>query len=82
MTKSRSINVRVVHLKDCGSTPQALDRIRQAAADLGVGLNLETLVVEDQEMAENYRHIGSPTVQIDGLDIEITSRSVTAFGIT
>lgn len=74
--------IRIIHLDGCLATPPTLENIRLAAKDLGVPVDLEMVAVDGHETAENFRHIGSPTVQIYDLDIEPAARSVEAFGLT
>lgn len=76
------MNVRVVHLDGCGATPKTISLVEKTAKNLGIKISLESIVVKTQGQAEEYRHIGSPTVQINGLDIEPGARDVKQFGLT
>lgn len=48
----------------------------------GIAINFKHVVVRTPEKAKEYRLIGSPTVQIEGLDIEPEARDIEQFGIT
>ncbi len=76
------LQVRVVHLKGCGATPEAIERIRKVATAMGLDLELEEVVISTPEEAARYRHIGSPTVQVNGLDIDPSVRNVEQYGLT
>ncbi len=41
----------------------------------------ELITVHTTEEAQKYRHIGGPTIQINGEDIELEARGITQFGI-
>jgi len=49
---------------------------------LGVPIGLETLLVETPEQAEALAFLGSPTVQVEGRDIEPEARTRQDFGLT
>jgi hypothetical protein len=76
------LKVRVVHLEDCAATPATLDLVARAAAELGVAIELEKVIVRDQAAARRHGHLGSPTVLVSGRDIEPGARGSTAFGLT
>jgi hypothetical protein len=52
---------------------------------IGVRLNVETnpelVTIRTVEEAVQYRHIGGPTVQINGLDIEPDARNIKTFSL-
>ena len=57
---------------DCGSHGQALGRLRAAIQALGAEdlVEIEEHVVATEEEAEFLRFPGSPTIRIDGVDID------------
>ena len=56
--------------------------IRNIAREMGLSINFEHAIVKIPEDAIAHRHIGSPTVQINGLDIDTGAREVSQFGVT
>ncbi len=76
------IRVRIVHLKNCKATSKTIDLIEQVARNLKLEIELESIVIHTQEEAEKFRHIGSPTIQINNLDIDPEARNVKSFGLT
>ena len=76
------LRVKVVSLEGCQATPPTIKLVKETAKELHLQINLEHVVVKTPEGAEKYRHIGSPTVQINGLDIDPEARAITQFGIT
>lgn len=76
------MQVKVVSLEKCSATPPTIALVREAARDMGLTINLEHVIVKTPEDAVSHRHIGSPTVQINGLDIDPGARAVGQFGVT
>ena len=76
------MKVKVVSLEGCGATPGTIALVKETAKEMGLTIKLEHIVVRTPEEAEKHRHIGSPTVQINGLDIDPGARALNQFGIT
>lgn len=56
--------------------------IQKITARLNLDVQPELLIVKTAEEATRYRHIGGPTIHVNGLDIEPDARSVKQFGIS
>jgi len=68
MTRPR---VELLFWDGCPSHPQALDDLRAAMA--AVGLDPGTVLVREvdtEDRAERDRFVGSPTIRVDGADID------------
>ena len=76
------MQVRIISIEGCHGTAETVKRVTRTASDLGVTIECEHIVIHTQEEARQYRHIGSPTVQVNGLDIEPEARTLTRFGLT
>lgn len=76
------MRVRVISLNNCDATPPAIELLYDVAREMRADLDFEHVVVTTAEEAQTYRHIGSPTIQVDGLDIEPEARSVQHYGLT
>ncbi len=76
-----SVNVRVLYIKDCANTPPTVRLIERVAQDMGIPVQIDEVSVTSQEQAEALRFLGSPTVQIDGQDIDPAARHLSDFGI-
>jgi hypothetical protein len=62
--------VEVLHVAGCPNYPGALAMVERVVADLGVEAELRTILVVDQAAAVAARFPGSPTVRVDGRDVE------------
>jgi len=78
----RTVNVRVLHMAECPATPTTIRLVEDAARSLGAPIDLESLLVEAPEQAEALGFLGSPTVHVEGRDIEPEARTRQDFGLT
>ena len=76
------INVKVVSLEKCNATGLTISLVNEVAREMGVEIALEHAIVKTHKDAIEHRHIGSPTVQINDLDIEPEARNIQQFGVT
>jgi len=63
--------VEVLHVEGCPHYPAALALVERVRAQLGIDAELRTTVVPDQAAAEQHRFAGSPTIRVDGYDVEL-----------
>jgi hypothetical protein len=63
--------VELLFWDGCPSHPQALEELRAAMADLGLDPD-QVLVreVDTDRLADRERFVGSPTIRIDGIDVQ------------
>jgi 3-keto-L-gulonate-6-phosphate decarboxylase len=76
------MKVKVISLEKCAATFRTIALVKEVARETGVVINLEHIIVKTPEDAVAQRHIGSPTVQINGLDAEPGAREIKQFGVT
>ena len=62
--------VEVLHVQDCPNYPGTLALMRRVLAELGIDADVRTTLIIDQTAAEEARFAGSPTVRVDGRDVE------------
>jgi hypothetical protein len=62
--------IQVLHVQDCPNYPQALALVQQVRAEVGIDAELRTTLITDQAAAEEARFLGSPTIRVNGRDIE------------
>jgi len=76
------MKVKVVSLEKCSSTNLTISLVNEVAKEMGVEIGFEHVIVKTHGDAIKNRHIGSPTVQVNGLDIDPGAREINQFGIT
>lgn len=78
----KMVDVKVLSIKGCQATPPTIELVESVAKEMKITINLTVSIIETAEQAKKERFIGSPTVQINGLDIEPASREIDMFGVT
>ena len=75
------LQVKVASLERCGATQPTIDLVKNTAKELGLTIDFEYVAITTREQAKAHRHLGSPTIQINGLDIDPAARNADQFGI-
>lgn len=74
-------NIRILYSSLCPGHRDALELAVQAVDRLHIEAAIEQIDVETQADAVRLRFLGSPTVQVEGIDVEPAARMRTDFGI-
>ena len=76
--------VEVLVVSGCPGTELTIARIRQATDALGIETNVRFVIVDGEEQARALSFPGSPTVRVEGRDVEdespVTARGDSAEG--
>ena len=64
------ILVEVQHFEGCPNSSEMIARVKTAIKEFGNQINYEEILVETPEEAERVKFRGSPTVLINGIDLE------------
>jgi len=64
------MKVEVQYFDDCPSYKDALSHFQKASLDLGMKCDIELVRVEDADHAQRLDFQGSPSILIDGIDLE------------
>jgi len=80
--KARAVQIKILYSEGCANTPPTVELIGNMAQELNIPVNIKMVIVGSEEQARKMRFLGSPTVQIEGFDIEPSARDSIAFGLT
>jgi hypothetical protein len=69
-------------MADCPATPGTIRLVESVARDMGISIAVEQVLVDTPEQAQAVAFLGSPTVQVEGRDIEPEARIRKDFGLT
>jgi arsenate reductase len=69
------MHIRLLTFKGCPSGPRTAELLNQVLAEEGIDVPVEIVDVPDLESALKERSLGSPSIQIDGVDIELARRN-------
>ena len=75
------MKVEVLYIADCPNHPPVVDRVREVLRSAGMSEIIEEVEVCTSAEAEALQFIGSPTVRVNGLDVEPEARTVHHFGL-
>jgi len=64
------MKVQLLYILDCPWCVKTKKLIRESLEELGVEAGLEEILIDSDEKAEKYEFLGSPTVRINGKDIQ------------
>jgi len=74
--------IRVLYFEGCPNHEPTLSLVRRVVADLGLDAQVEPVRVRDAEDATRLRFLGSPTVHVNGVDIELEARTRTSYAFS
>jgi hypothetical protein len=75
-----AFNVQILHIPGCDFAAGTVALVSEISDDFGLSADLQVIEVRDQEQAEALQFLGSPTVQINGQDIDPAVRNSSTFG--
>lgn len=75
------MTIEVLYFDGCPSHEALLPRLREIVSVLDADADIELRAIETLDQAEQQRFLGSPTVRIDGEDIERAAVERTDFGL-
>ena len=75
------MTVELLYFDGCPSHPALLAHVRELLACLGSDLDVEQTRIDDDDAARRHRFLGSPTVRVDGRDVEPGADARDDFGL-
>lgn len=72
--------VTVLQSDGCGNTASTVALIKAYAAECKLDIQIERVIVQTYADVQKHRFLGSPTVRINGLDVDPSARSRTQYG--
>jgi hypothetical protein len=74
------MRVEIFYFVGCPAWPQAMTNVRQALASEELAASVHGIVVTSPADAVAKRFIGSPTIRIDGMDVEGPEAEAQGYG--
>jgi hypothetical protein len=75
------MKVEVLYIAECPNHKPAVEQAREALRTAGMPEVVNEVEVRTKADAEAWRFLGSPTVRVNGLDVEPEARGVQHFGV-
>ncbi len=76
-----TLHVQLFSFGECPNRDAAMANVRAALDEERVVADVTEVAVEDPTLAQELRFLGSPSVRINGVDVEPAARSVEEFGL-
>jgi len=77
-----AVKVQVLYSEGCMRTPLTIDRIHEVAGKAGIDIELTTEEVYTLDQVLEWNFLGSPTVRVNGKDIDPAARGAVFQGFT
>ncbi|MBZ5626145.1 MAG: DUF2703 domain-containing protein [Acidobacteriia bacterium] len=74
------MRIEVLYFKGCPNHGPAVDRLRTVLLQEGLPADVSEIEVKDESAAKALRFLGSPTIRVNGLDIEPAARNFMSTG--
>ena len=75
------MNVDVLYFEGCPNHVPTLERINEVLREEGCDAEIKEILVQDVAAAQNLMFLGSPTVRVNGIDIEPAALGRQDFGL-
>jgi hypothetical protein len=76
-----TIKIELLYLDGCPSRDAFLPRLHELLAEAGVQASVEQCRVESDADAQRGRFLGSPTLRVDGIDVDPRAGTRTDYGL-
>jgi protein-disulfide isomerase len=75
------MKIEVLYVPNCPGHAVALERLREILSAESFQTNVNEVLVQDSAMAQSLRFPGSPTIRVNGHDVEPQNGQTTSFGL-
>src|SRR5215203_4148822 len=76
------MKVEVLYFASCPNHPPAVSQVQEALQQEGVTAEVVEVEVTDADTARAAGFLGSPTIRINGLDVEPSARAAQSYGLS
>jgi K+-transporting ATPase c subunit len=74
------VTVELLHTPACGQWRTVFAAAQRVAAETGIAVTVTEVLVDTPEKAQALRFVGSPTVRVDGRDVQPEAEDRTDYG--
>jgi hypothetical protein len=75
------VKIEVLYIDGCPNHRRTMERVNELLKELSLPAELIGVPVTDSASALAHRFLGSPTVRINGIDVELSARTSNQFGL-
>ncbi len=70
------MEIQLLYFDGCPNHEPAYERLREVLRDEGISVKLDQVEISNEADAEKFGFLGSPTIRVNGKDIEPASRDM------
>jgi len=78
---SDQMQIEVLYFDECSTYVKAVEMVREVLSDANIDAHVELIKVEDENRARHLRFVGSPTIRVDGRDIDDQAEGNSDYGL-
>lgn len=75
------MRIEILYFEGCPNHRQAIERVQAVLEETGVAAAVSEVKIADPAAAQAVGFLGSPTIRVNGLDVEPAARSARHFGM-
>jgi hypothetical protein len=75
------MKIEVLYVPNCPNHTVALERLREILSPESFQANVDEVLVNDVATAQSLKFLGSPTIRVNGHDVEPQSEQAAPFGL-
>jgi len=79
---AKNVQIQFLFWEDCPSHPQAWRLLQEVLDETGIEATIERIEVVTDEQAEQWQFPGSPTIRINGVDVDAGGASQMGSALT
>ena len=77
-----SIVIQILFSEGCPHTSATIDLVKSVSKEMKLDIALERIQIDDHLQAQKLNFLGSPTIRVNGVDIDPSARSAQFSGLT
>lgn len=75
------MKIEILYFDGCPNHRPAVEGVREVLREEGISAEIVEVNVEDASMARELKFLGSPSIRVNGLDVEPAMRAAHEYGI-
>jgi hypothetical protein len=75
------VKIEVLYIEGCPNHRSTVDRVNELLKEFRLSTDVLEMPVTDSASALAHRFLGSPTVRVNGIDLEPSARNSNQFGL-
>ena len=76
------MQIDILYFEGCPHHIPTVERVKQIVAEMGLTIPVTEVQITTPEEAQQRRFLGSPTVLVDGVDIDPDARQRASYGVS